>query len=86
MPSCAMRRGDRPVDNRDPSLRDLWMNPGRPRESRPALSRIVTSPCGKTAVRLNGAAIDTTGSLAYCVPANALLTVSVCTTTAGRDI
>lgn len=44
----------------------------------PATSRIDTGPAGKDAVRLNGAAIETTGSEASAVPATAVSTASVC--------
>ena len=42
----------------------------------PATSLILTSPAGNTAVRLNGAAIDSTGR---AVGRSAAVTVSVCT-------
>ncbi len=38
-----------------------------------------TSPCGNTAVRLNGAAMDSTGRPAYSPPASASVTTSVWT-------
>ncbi len=43
------------------------------------MSRIVTFPCGNTAVLLNGAAMDSTGTSARSVPASAASTVSVWT-------
>src|SRR3954452_6018221 len=45
----------------------------------PATSRIRTSPAGKTAVRLNGDACDSTGRFAYAVPARAWVTTSAWT-------
>jgi hypothetical protein len=45
----------------------------------PATSRTETSPAGIPAVRLNGAAMDSTGSDAYGVPARPAFTDSAWT-------
>ncbi|KZX19730.1 hypothetical protein ACH61_03175 [Rathayibacter tanaceti] len=45
----------------------------------PAMSRIVTCPCGNTAVRENGDACEMTGRSAHSVPSRALSTVSAWT-------
>lgn len=45
----------------------------------PATSRTVTSPAGMAAALLKGAAIDSTGRSAYCVPAMPAFTTLACT-------